>query len=171
MKRPDKSEFEAAYLSYYIDLVQGGDVLKVLETQQTSTAKFIRLLTEEQGNHRYAPEKWSLKEVFGHVIDTERIFIYRLLCIARGEKQSLPGYEQNDYAAVSGYNNRNMSDIAEEYDAVRAATLTLIKHLSEDVMSNKGMANGKTITPRAIAFATAGHELHHINVIKTKYLQ
>ena len=170
MPKPLVSEFESSYIKYYIDLVQGDDIIKALENQLSNSHKFLRLISEEQGNFAYAENKWSLKEVLGHVIDTERIIAYRALCISRGEKQSLPGFEQDDYVKAAGFNKRTLSDLIHEFKLLRESNLALFKSFDMETKSMMGKANGKGISVRALLFMIAGHEIHHINVIKTKYL-
>jgi len=170
MRKPLASEYESTYIKYYIDLVQGDDVIKALEQQLQSSQKFLKLLSEEQGGFAYAENKWTLKEVVGHIIDTERIMAYRILCISRGEKQSLPGFDENEYVKNAFFNKRTLTDLINELRAVRESNILLFRSFDEETLSRKGIANGKEISVRAILFMMAGHELHHINVIRTKYL-
>jgi uncharacterized damage-inducible protein DinB len=168
--RPQPSEYEASYLKHYIDLVKDDNILQALKNQLSGALQFLSSISEEKSNHRYAEGKWSIKEVLGHICDTERIFAFRALCISRGEKQSLPGYEQNDYIANGNFNNCSFKDLVEEFRLLRESNLVMIRNFSDEMMSRSGMANGKRISVRTILFAIAGHELHHLNVIREKYL-
>jgi len=167
--RPRADEFKA-YYGKYIERVPNGDLLPILEQQIAGTTAMIRGLSEAQGNHRYAPEKWSIKEVIGHVIDSERIFAYRALRIARGDATPLPGFEQDDYVPTGGFDRRTLRDLADELAAVRQATIHLFRHLDDEALQRRGTASDHTITPRALAYIIAGHELHHVNILRTKYL-
>jgi uncharacterized damage-inducible protein DinB len=170
MLRPLPEEIPSDYLRYYVDLVHGEDPIKVLEQQQALSQKLFKLMNEEQGNYRYAEGKWTVKEVIGHLCDTERIFAYRALAIARGEKKDLPGYEQDDYVVEGRFNHRTLTDVCNEFRLVRDANIALFKSFDEQALLSKGFANGKEISTRALIFVTAGHEIHHLSVIKNKYL-
>ena len=170
MQKLQVSEFVSTYMKYYIDLVQGDDIIKALENQFNNSHKFLCSISEEQGNFAYSENKWSLKEVLGHIIDTERIMAYRALCVSRGEKQSLPGFEQDDYVKAAGFNKRTLSDLIHEFKLLRESNLALFKSFDMETKSMMGKSNGKEISVRTLLFMIAGHEIHHINMIKTKYL-
>ena len=166
--RPDPSE-HAPYHQQYISLVAGTDVLAVLETQRVQTLQLFAGRSERDGNFRYQPGKWTVKEVVGHMTDTERIFAYRALCIARGERASLPGFEQDDYVRAAGFGDRSLASLVEEFSAVRNATLALFRSLSDEAWLRRGVANNYELTVRAVAFITAGHELHHRKILEECY--
>lgn len=170
-QRPQPSEYEASYLKHYIDLVKDDDILRALKGQLAAALEFLSFISEDKANYRYGEGKWSIKEVLGHICDTERIFAYRALCISRGEKQSLPGYEQNEYVANGNFDSTALKDLIEEFRLLRESNLSLFKNFSGKMMLRQGTANGKKITVRTILFAIAGHELHHLNVIRDKYLR
>jgi hypothetical protein len=167
--RPAPDEY-APYYGGYIDEVPPGDVLEVLERQMTDTQALLRGLPAVRGGHRYAPGKWSIKEVVGHLSDTERIFGYRALCFSRGERASLPAFAEDEYVAAAGFDARPLADLAGELASVRAATLALFRGLSDAALLCRGIANGKEFTARAIAYIIAGHERHHVRVLRERYL-
>lgn len=168
--RPDSTEF-APYAQAYVDLVQGDDVAKSLSAQKDSTASLLQPIDDKlAGTFSYAPGKWTIKELIGHIIDTERIFAYRALSVARGEATSLPGFEQDDYVRESGANGRSLSDLTRELDAVRQSTIALFSSLPAEAWSRRGTVNGYSVTVRGLAYHMAGHELHHLRILKDKYL-
>jgi len=167
-ERPSNDEYDPYYATY-IGLIKDAGVLAVLRQQQSTTESWIRSLTADQASTRYAPDKWSVKEVLGHMCDTERIFAYRSLCIARGESQSLPGMDQDVYARVADFDSRSVESQAEEYAAVRAATLALFESLDVEAWDRSGVANGVAISVRALAFIIAGHERHHMTLLRDRY--
>lgn len=167
--RPRADEY-ATYYGNYISKVPEGDLLALLATQIGDTLKLFRGIPEARGTHRYAPDKWSIKEVVGHLCDTERIMSYRALRIARADATPLPGFEQNDYVPMGGFDGRTLADLAEEFAAVREATLHLFRHLDPAALMRRGTASGNPFTPRALAYVIAGHERHHVGILKAKYL-
>jgi len=169
MGAPDASEY-APYYGRYIALVQGDDVLRALEAQGKEIVTLLSGLTEWQGDHRYAPGKWSVKEVLGHVTDTERIFAYRALRIARADPTPLEGFEQDEYVRAGGFGNRALADMVEEFAAVRRASLLLFRSLDGEAWRRRGIANQKEISVHALAYLVAGHELHHRKILREKYL-
>ncbi len=166
---PEASEF-APYYGRYISLVPGNDVIRALEQQGPETVAMLSSLTEKQGDYRYAPEKWSLKEVVGHLTDSERVFAYRALRIARNDATPLPGFEQDDYVRAAMFGNRTLAGLLEEFAAVRQASLLLFRSLDPEAWTRRGVANEKEVSVRALAYMTAGHELHHRRIIQEKYL-
>ncbi|TCC93842.1 DinB family protein [Pedobacter frigiditerrae] len=152
----------------YIKLVEG-DVIELLTQQASDFPNFINNLIEK-GDYAYAPGKWTIKELIGHIIDTERILVYRLLCIARGEKAALPGFEEDDYVASAHFKDRSLFSFSEEFALMRKSNMYFINSLNEAELSNVGNANGKDMTARSLVFVLAGHILHHVNVIKERYL-
>lgn len=170
MTRPDRSEHEA-YYGRYIDLVPDGDVLDHLENQGTVMAGLLSSLPETSGDYRYAPGKWSLKEVLGHVMDAERVFAFRGLVFSRNDAALFPGMEQDDYARAANYSDRSLASILEEYRVLRGSTLHLFRSFSDDMLLRTGTASGCRFTVRSIMYIVAGHELHHMRSIREKYLR
>jgi hypothetical protein len=167
--RPAADE-HAPYYGKYIVKVPDGDLCRILTDQLAETRALIGSIPEARGTHRYAPGKWSIKEVLGHVCDSERIFSYRALRIARGDATPLPGFEQDDYVPTGGFDRRTLADLSEELAAVRKASLLLFSHLDAEALARRGTASGNPITPRALAYVIAGHERHHVEILKVKYL-
>ena len=168
-RRPDPTEYDPYYWKY-IDLVPDGEIVSILASQIQNTLSLLSNLPEEKAGQSYAPGKWTIKEVVGHIIDTERIFAYRALCISRNDKTPLPGFEQDDYVASTHFNARSLANLIEELSCVRSTSILLFKHLTEAEWLRRGTANGKEISTRALAYNIAGHELHHVEVLKTRYL-
>ena len=167
--RPAPDEY-AAYYERYISLVPEGDVVETLERQGAETLALLRGLSEEQGAHRYEPGKWSVKQLVGHVSDGERIFSYRALAFARGDSQALPGMEQDEWMAGVDFDARTLSSLIDEFESVRAATLHLLRHLSPEAWARRGTASDNEVTARALAYIIAGHEAHHVRVLRERYL-
>jgi len=167
--RPEATEY-APYYEQYIRLVPDGDIVTILDSQLESTLSLLGKLPETKASSAYAPGKWTIKEVLGHIIDTERIFTYRSLCIGRNDKTPLPGFEQDDYVAGTHFNARPLASVLEELTAVRRAGVHLLKHFTEEEWLRRGSANQKEITTRALAYNIAGHERHHVNILKVRYL-
>jgi hypothetical protein len=167
--RPQPTEY-AAYYEKYVSLVPGTDVLAVLEAQQMLMAQLLGARSEREGNFRYAPDKWTVKELVGHVTDAERIFAYRALRIARGDVTPIEGFEQDDYVKNGGFNDRTLADLTDEFDQVRGSTLALYQGLAGEAWQRRGSANKNEVTVRALAFIIAGHELHHRRILEEKYL-
>ena len=168
--RPEPTEY-ASYFGTYISKVPDGDVLEILERQQDEMRLLLSELAADKGNYRYAPGKWSIKEVIGHVVDAERIFCYRALRFARGDKTPLPSFEQNDYVLNANFAQRTVNDLVQEYDAVRTATILLFRNLSPDAFMRIGTASGNVFTVRALVYTVAGHERHHLGLLKERYLK
>jgi hypothetical protein len=167
--RPDVSE-HIPYYARYINLVPNGNILEILEEQVQTTSKFLHSITEEQSLKRYAPEKWSVREVVGHLSDSERIFAYRALRFARGDETPLPGFESDDYIEPGRFDKRNWRGLIKEFEAVRRATVELYEPLDEGAWKRQGVANNDAVSVRALAYIMAGHELHHVKLIKELYL-
>jgi hypothetical protein len=168
--RPQPGEY-APYYDRYISLVPGNDVLAALEDQRRQMLLLLSARTEADGDLRYAPEKWSLKEVLGHINDTERIMSYRALRISRGDATPIAGFEQDDYVRNSPLGRRPLADLIEDYIAVRRATVSLFRNLDEPAWTRRGVASNNEVTVRALAYTIAGHELHHRRIIEEKYLK
>ena len=168
--KPAQTEHAPGY-SKIIELVADGDIIQTLEQQIENTLSLLRTVSPDKANFRYAPDKWSVKEVLGHLIDSERIFSYRALRFARNDQTPLPGYEQNDYVREADFDSRNLADMVEEYATVRRATIQLFRPLNETEWLRHGKANENDVSVRALAYIIAGHELHHMGVLRTRYLQ
>jgi hypothetical protein len=168
--RPSDNEF-ATYAKTDIDLVTGDDAVGALTAQGKEVAALLESLAEESiRGRRYAPGKWTVKEVIGHLIDDERIFAYRALCLARGDTRPLPGFDENEYVAATGFESRTLASLIDEYRSVRAATLALFENLTAKEWARRGIVNGYEVSVRGLAFHMAGHELHHLRMLREKYL-
>jgi len=171
MHRPDPEEYaQSPYTSRYINLVSGDDVIAELSKGLMEVHELFSSLSDTQLDYSYAPGKWTLKELLAHMIDTERVMAYRALCIARGEKQALPGFNEESYAVAGQYTKRSIADLLQEYRLVRESNILLFKSFDEQMLSHMGNANGKNISARAVLFVIAGHERHHLNIIRERYL-
>ena len=168
--RPSNEEYNE-YFQRYVDLVPEGDIRQVLEQSLKTTAELFGSFSEDQGNYRYAPDKWSLKEVIGHITDSERIMSYRALRIARGDKTPLAGYDENAFISNSSFSELPLAAIMEDYAAVRRATLSLLAGISEEAWTRTGVVSNKESSARAWFYILAGHELHHLNVVRERYLR
>ena len=166
--RPEPGEY-APYYDRYISLVAGADILRTLDDQRRQMVLLLSGRDEADGDFRYAPDKWNAKEVLGHVCDTERIFAYRALRIARGDRTPIEGFEQDDYVRNGPFAKGPLPDVIEDYIAVRRATLTLLRNLDEGAWTRRGVANKNEVSVRAIAYTIAGHELHHRRILEEKY--
>lgn len=167
LSRPASNEY-APYYETYVRLVS--DPLQQLRDQPGQLRQLMQPLSEEQALLRYAPGKWSLKESLVHIIDTERIFAYRALRIARGDTTALPGFEQDAYVPASGADERPLRNILAEYEAVRAATLCLLDSLRPQDFDRQGTASNNPVSVRAMAYMLAGHEAHHLQILRERYL-
>jgi len=167
--RPDQSDY-APYYANYIKLVEGEDILKILNDQSKITQDVLNSFSEHKGNYRYADGKWTVKEVVGHLLDTERVFAYRALCIARAEKKSLPGFEQDDYVKEGNFNRRELFELNYEFRLLRESNLLLFRSFAPEMLSKRGFASESSVTVLAILFMIAGHEKHHIKVLREKYM-
>jgi hypothetical protein len=164
--KPDASEYASSF-GTYINLVQSDDVMAVLAEMPLAG---LRSVSGEASLMRYAPGKWSLREVVGHVIDTERIFAYRALRFARNDSTELTGFEQDDYIPAAHFDRRPWSELLDEFELVRRGNLLLFGGFDGEAWLRRGVANGVTLSVRALVYAIAGHELHHLRIIRTKYL-
>ena len=166
--RPQPDEY-APYYGRYISLVQGEDILGTLDQQRRQSMMLLSGRNENDGEFRYAPEKWSAKEVLGHICDAERVFAYRALRISRADATPLEGFEQDDYVRNGPFAHRPLTDLVEEFIAVRRATLSLLRNLDEAAWMRRGTANKNEVSVRGIAYIIAGHELHHRRILEEKY--
>jgi DinB family protein len=166
--RPGATEY-APYYGRYIDKVPEGDLLRTLESQARETQSLLSGLSEAKALHRYAPGKWSIKEVVGHVTDAERVFSYRALRFARADKTALPGFDENAWVPPANFDARSLKDLAAELDAVRRATVALFRGFDAAALARSGTASDNLVSVRAIAWIIAGHERHHVGLLHERY--
>jgi hypothetical protein len=169
-KRPDANEY-ATYYDRYVALVPEGDVLTILNEQLKETLGLLRGIPESRAGFRYAPEKWSIREVVGHMIDTERVFAYRALRFARNDKTPLHSFEQDDYIRNATFDAFPLAELADEFERVRQSSVFLFKHLDEAAWLRTGIASDNVVSVRALAYIMAGHELYHAEILRNRYLQ
>lgn len=168
MSRPQAGEY-APYYERYVALVPGSDILTALDAQRRHTLLLLSGREEIEGDFRYAPDKWTAKQVLGHVCDSERVFAYRALRIARGDQTPMEGFEQDDYVRNGPFVVVPLAEMVEEYIAVRRSTLTLLRNLDDQAWTRRGIANKNEVTVRGLAYIIAGHELHHRRILEEKY--
>jgi len=169
MARPVSTDYPVFYETY-IKLVSEGDLVQAMRTSLEEIVDFLDRISAELADHRYAEGKWSVKELLQHIIDTERIFSYRGLCIARGEQQSLPGFDENAYAQHADVTRRSLKELKEELLAVREATFMMFSGFTPEMLGRVGTSNNKQVTVNAIGYMIIGHVRHHFNVLKERYL-
>jgi uncharacterized damage-inducible protein DinB len=170
IKKPTNNEY-APHAEQYIGLLPNDDlVLEHLAENLKMTRQFLSMLSEEKLLYRYAPDKWTIKEIVLHLADDERIYTYRALRFARNDNIDLPGFDQDTYALYSNANQRTIEDLLDELATVRAATLSFFNSLSDEALTRTGIADGNFMSVRAIAYHLAGHELRHLNIIRERYL-
>lgn len=165
-----ENEFAPFYKGYIQLAPENESIENALKLSFEAFFNYFSALTDKQGLFSYAPQKWTLKEVLVHCIDTERIMTYRALRFARNDQTELPGFEQDDYVPQSFANKRNLEDLLEEYKAVRQSTLLLFNSFDDEILKRSGIANGNRMSVRALGFMISGHELHHLNVCKERYV-
>jgi DinB superfamily len=168
MQRPDTDEV-APYFRRYTDLVPDGDLFERLAGQMEETVALFGRLSDAQADSRYRADAWSVKEVVGHLADTERVFCYRALRFGRGDATPLSGFDQDAFVAGAGFAGHTLAEITAEFQAVRSATIALFKGFDVAASRRAGVANGNRISVRGIAFCIAGHELHHLTVLHERY--
>ena len=168
--QPPRPDEYAEYYRSYIARVTDGDVMQVLHAQVAALRELLAGTTDVQARTRPAPAEWSINEVVGHIADTERIFAYRTLRIARGDTTPLPGFEQDDYILPGKFNARTLSSLLDEFTRVREATLSLMETLDDEALSRRGTASNDPVSARALVFITAGHVAHHTESLRTVYL-
>lgn len=169
ISRPAGDEY-FHYYGKYVSLVESDDILQTLENQIAETQNLLETISEEKAAFRYAEDKWSIKELVGHIIDSERIFAYRALRIGRGDETPIEGFEQDLYVENGNFDDCYLENLAEEFAIVRQSTRLLLKNLDETAWNRRGTASDNSISVRALAYIIAGHELHHINILKERYL-
>jgi hypothetical protein len=167
--RPQADEY-VPYYDRYISLVPEGDLVEMLRTQIGGTLSLLRTISEERASYRYAPGKWSIKEVVGHMADVERIMTYRALRIARADATPLPGFDENSYVPAGNFDARTLASLAHEFEEVRRATVAFLETLEPEAAARRGSANNNEISARALAYIIAGHERHHMRILKERYL-
>ena len=167
--RPRPGEY-AAYQEADIELVPGNSVVAALEATAQQTLELMGGLDEDKIDHRYAPEKWTIRQILGHLIDDERIFVYRALSIARGHDQPLPSFDENTYVQKAGFESRSWPELLAEYLSVREATLAFFKGLSDEAWLRRGTVADYTASVRGLGFHIAAHELHHLRIVEERYL-
>lgn len=167
--KPEVSEY-ALFYEGYISLIEGNEIFAALKDQLIDTQNLLSNIPEERGTYRYAEGKWSIKELIGHVIDTERIMAYRALRFARNDARPIDGFDQDPYIENADFNSCKLSDLAVELKLVRESNILMFKNLSEEAWMRTGIASENPVSVRALAYIIAGHEKHHINILKERYL-
>ena len=165
--QPDEA---APYYSGYINLVPDGDIVGVLENQLEVTSAFLSGISEEKSLERYGPGKWSLRELLSHVNDTERVFTFRALWFARGFTDPLPSFDQETAVKGAGADEVSWANLVAEFRLIRQSTIALFRELPDEAWERRGIASDNPVTVNALAFITAGHAIHHMNVIRDRYL-
>jgi DinB superfamily len=168
LTRPQPSEYDA-YFETYVSKVPEAEVLPVLAAQGEELGRAMAAVGEEQAGFRYAIGKWSIKEVVGHLVDTERLMVYRALCFARGERQMLPGFDENAYMAGAEFDTVPLGELVEEFRLERGANLLFFRHLRPEGWRRSGTANSRALSVRALAYIMAGHVRHHLLVLRDRY--
>lgn len=166
---PDRTE-AAEYYFTYINQVPAGDILTILETQRGETVQLLQGIPEERSHHRYAPDKWSIRQVANHLNDTERLFLFRALWFARGFDTPLPSFDQNTAIASARADEYPLGSYVREFDAIRKASVSFFQQLPEEAWTRRGIASGNPFTVRALAYITAGHVAHHLRILRERYL-
>jgi hypothetical protein len=167
--RPERTE-AAPYYFTYIDQVPDGDILELLEAQRREVVDLLRGIPEPQSRHRYAADKWSIREVVNHVNDTERVFAFRALWFARGFANPLPGFDQNVGVAAARADEQAWSNLVDEFQVIRTATLALFRMLPEEAWARQGVASDKPVSVNALAYVVAGHATHHVKILRERYV-
>lgn len=167
--RPNQAEF-APFYAGYVSLVPEADIVQVLEGQAADVREGTRAFIPAREGFRYADGKWSVCEVLGHMTDAERVFGFRAFCFSRGDENPLPGFDENDYVARSGFDRCSLADLVQEFGQLREANLTVLRRLDDDAWRRMGTASGKPVSVRALAYIMAGHVRHHLHILRTRYV-
>jgi hypothetical protein len=167
--RPADTDYASPYAGY-VARVPEDDILSAIEQQSSETQKLLASIDDSRAAFCYAASKWSVKEVVGHFVDTERIMGYRALAIARGETQSLPGFDEKEYVRNAQFDTWRIGDLSEEYALVRRTNIVFFRNLANEAWDRRGIASGHPVTVRALAYIIVGHERHHLAVLKERYL-
>jgi len=168
MEKITPHEPQSHYQKYY-DLIPPGEIIKILQNQQQAVVQFFQSVSDEKALYRYAPGKWSIKELFGHIIDSERIFSYRALCIGRHEKNPLPGWDQDDYIHNANFDDQSVTELVNQFVIARMGFIALYQSFTTEAIQNVGIANNHHLSPRLIARILAGHAAHHLNILQERY--
>ena len=166
--RPNASEY-APFYHGYVSSVPDGNIIELLRSGGRELLEAIGRIPEDRGGYRYGPEKWSIREVIGHLIDAERIFSYRALRVARGDRTPLAGFEENSYVKTAGSDARTIADLARELAAVRESTVLLFESLPDEAWGRSGIASENEVSMRALAYIVAGHSRHHLRILRERY--
>jgi hypothetical protein len=167
--RPAPDEFAPFYAGYVARIADDEDIVAVLADQHRVVLDRCAGIPESRGEFRYAPGKWSVKEIIGHLSDSERIFACRALRFARGDPAQLPGFDENEYVPAMAAGRRGVADLAAEWGDVRRASLSLFRHLPAEAWLRRGVASGRPVSVRALAYVIAGHVRHHLDVLAERY--
>jgi hypothetical protein len=166
--RPDASEY-ASFFHRYVELVPDGDVVELLRADGRELVETIRRIPSGRAGHRYGPDKWTIRQVIGHLIDAERIFTYRALRVARGDRTPLAPFDENAYVRTAGSDARTLTELARELEVVREASALLFESLPEDAWTLSGIASDREVSLRALAYITDGHARHHLRILRERY--
>jgi uncharacterized damage-inducible protein DinB len=166
--RPEPTEY-APFYHGYVTSVPEGDVVALLRSSGRELLDALGRIPETRGGHRYGPDKWTIREVVGHLIDAERIFTYRALRVARGDRTPLAAFDENDYVKTVGSDARTLASLTRELGAVREATVELFESLPDEAWSRSGVASGKDVSLRALAYIVTGHAMHHLRILRERY--
>jgi hypothetical protein len=169
LTRPDRTE-AAEYYFTYIDQVPGGDIFEILDAQLGEMRALLAGISEQQSLSRYAPDKWSIRQVMSHINDAERLFVFRALWFARRFDEPLPSFDQDLAVAAANADARSLASHMEEFATIRAATMSFFSSVSDDAWARRGIASGNPFTVRALAYITAGHVTHHLKIVRERYL-
>lgn len=168
---PSRDEATEYFFTYIDQVNPGVDIVAFLEQQLDETLSFLRAIPESRTLHRYAPDKWTIREVVGHLSDCERLFTYRAFWFARGFDSPLPSFDQDQAVATAGSNERTWASLVEDFRTVREATLTFYRELPGDGWPRRGIASGNPLSVRALAYLSAGHVIHHVKILRERYLR
>lgn len=170
MNYPAPNEYAPYYHTYVGKVAPNADLVSLLTSQFAETEALLAGLSEEKELYRYAPGKWSIRELVGHMVDTERVMAYRAMCIARGDKTPIPGFEQDDYVAAANFDSRSLASLMAEWRGLRAATIAMAEGMDKEAGARMGTASDNPVSAQAAMYIIAGHETHHIQVLKERYL-
>ena len=166
--RPDASEY-APFYHGYVTMVPDGGVVELVRSTGREVLEALGRIPETRGDHRYGPDKWTIREVIGHLIDAERIFTYRALRVARGDRTPLAAFDENEFVKTAGSEARTLASLTRELGAVREATAQLFESLPDEAWGRSGIASGKDVSLRALAYITTGHAMHHLRILRERY--
>lgn len=167
---PLPDEYAPFYVNYVNKAAAQGNILQTLQQLKESTYQFLSAIVEEKAGFAYAEGKWTIKQLVSHMIDAERVFAYRVLCFSRGDENALPGFDENVYVERADLSSRTLQDLAKEFSALREANLYLFNSVNAEQLLYTGVASGKPVSVRALLYIIAGHELHHLDIIKNRYM-